>query len=123
MYTLDTNAIIYYLKDDSEVVIFLDKILNQPSPIYIASVSEVELFGFSKLTVKEIEKIENILSTLSIIPLDSHLAKIAGFLRRKYKLKTPDSIIAATTIFTGSTLITRNIRDFKKIPKFSLQEV
>lgn len=115
MYVLDTNAVIYYLKDDPQAVSVLERIFAQDSPIYVSTITEAELFGFSSLTEKEIKSIETILSTLSIIPLDSHLARIAGFIRREYRLKTPDSIIASTALFTNSILITRNVRDFKKI--------
>jgi len=65
MYTLDTNAIIYYLREDA----------------------------------------------------------IAGSLRRQHNIKTADSIVAATALFTGTTLITRNIRDFQKIPNLILRKV
>jgi len=43
--------------------------------------------------------------------------------RRQYRLKVPDSVIAATALFTGSTLLTRNTRDFRRIPNFSVLRV
>jgi len=36
-------------------------------------------------------------------------------LRKTYKTKLPDAIIAATAIAYGLTLITRNIKDFKGV--------
>jgi predicted nucleic acid-binding protein len=36
-------------------------------------------------------------------------------LRRKYRTKTPDAIIAATALMHGFTLITDNERDFNNI--------
>ncbi len=123
MYTLDTNAIIYYLKNDPKTVSVLEEIFNQDFPIYISAITEAELFGFSNLTFKEAKRIDDLLTTLLFIPLDSHLARIAGFFRRQYKLKIPDCIIAATATFTNSTLITRNIRDFKKIPDVKLLQI
>ncbi len=123
MYTLDTNAIIYYLKDDPNATRFLNDILNKDIPIYIASITEVELFGFTNLTSDETEKINDILSTLSIIPLDSRIARIAGSLRRQYKINAADSVIAATAMFTGTTLITRNVKDFNKISNLLLKKI
>jgi predicted nucleic acid-binding protein len=35
----------------------------------------------------------------------------------------PDSTIAATAMFTGSTLLTRNTRDFEKVPQLSLLKI
>ena len=123
MYTLDTNAIIYYLKDDPDAVIILSNIFTQDTPLYISAITEIELFGFSKLSDYEVEQIEAILKTVAIIPVDSRIARTAGFIRRNYHINIADSAIAATALFTGTTLLTRNIRDFRKIPNFSLSQV
>lgn len=123
MYTLDTNAIIYYLKDDPDAVIILSNIFTQDTPLYISAITEIELFGFSKLSDYEVEQIEAILKTVAIIPVDSRIARTAGFIRRNYHINIADSAIAATALFTGTTLLTRNIRDFRKIPNFSLRQV
>jgi predicted nucleic acid-binding protein len=84
--------------------------------------SEVELFSFSHLTEKEIQAIDSILATLSIIPLDSQIAQMAGFIRRTHRLKVPDSVIAATALFTGSILVTKDTHDFKRIEHLKLLE-
>ena len=57
MYTLDTNAIIYYLKDDAEAVGKLHGIFVKGSTLYVSAITEVELFSFSDLGLQEIEKI------------------------------------------------------------------
>ncbi len=46
LYTLDTNAIIYYLKDDTSAVTFLNKIFSQNISIYISAVTEIALGGY-----------------------------------------------------------------------------
>ena len=123
MYTLDTNAIIYYLKGDKNAVLILESIFREDTPIFISAITELELFSFSTLSSKEIQQIEQILQTLAIIPIDSRIARIAGALRRKYHLKTADSAVAATALFTGSTLTTRNIIDFQKISNLPLLKI
>lgn len=123
MYTFDTNAIIYYLKEDEDAMVIIEDILAKDLPVYISSLTEAELFSFSGLDDKEIEKIENILKTLAIIPVDSRIARIAGLIRSKYKTDLADSIIAATAMFTGTSLVTRNIKDFKNIANFSCKEI
>ena len=123
MYTLDTNAILYYLKDDSDAVSVLKGIFAQDVPLYVSAITELELFASPNLGAAEERLIENLLSTVSVLPVDSHIARLAAFIRRQYRLKTPDSVIAATTMFTGSTLVTRNTRDFQKVPHFSLLKV
>lgn len=123
MYTLDTNAIIYYLKDERNTVLVLRDIFTENVPIYVSAITEVELFGFPHLSEEEARAIDLLLQTLSVIPLDSRIARIAGAVRRKYHLKTPDSIIAATALFTGTALVTKNVSDFRSIPELSLKSL
>ena len=123
MYTLDTNAILYYLKDDPHTVSFLRGIFARNLPLYVSAITELELFAFSNLSADEEALIEDLLKTVAVIPLDSHVARLAAFVRRQYRLKVPDSAIAATAMFTGSTLLTRNTRDFQKVTRLSVLKV
>jgi tRNA(fMet)-specific endonuclease VapC len=123
MYTLDTDTIIYHLTKQISLPDIDADIFAPQTPLFISTVTELELFSSPTLTVQEAAQIESILPTLSIIQLDSTLARIAAFLRREYCLKTPDSVIAATAIFTRSTLLTNNIKDFKKVHGLKVQKV
>lgn len=122
-FTFDTNAIIYYLKGDKKVSSFIEEILNGNSSIYISTITEVELFGFPRITKIEAYKIEKILETISIIPLDSRIARMAASIRQLYKLKTADSVIAATALFTSSVLVTRNVKDFLKVTDLQVKSI
>lgn len=123
MYTLDTNVILYYLKDDPDTVSFLRKIFSQNVSLYVSAITELELFAFSNLSATEEALIEKLLTTVAVISVDSHIARLAALIRRQWRLKVPDSVIAATAMFTGSTLLTRNARDFQKVPRLSLRKV
>lgn len=124
MYTLDTNAIIYFLKDDPRAVPLLRDILSdQNIPVYVSTVTEAELFSYPNLKDDEIERIEDLLSLVTLLPLDSHVARFTGIVRSTYRLKMPDSVIAATALLTRSTLLTRNVKDFKKIPSLPVQAI
>ncbi|MBI2985843.1 MAG: type II toxin-antitoxin system VapC family toxin [Deltaproteobacteria bacterium] len=123
MYTLDTNAILYYLKDEPDTVSSLRNVFTQNVPLYVSAITELELFAFSNLSTAEEKLIEELLTTVAVISLDSHIARLAAFIRRQYRLKVPDSVIAATAMFTGSTLLTCNTRDFRRIPNLSLLRV
>lgn len=123
MYTLDTNAIIYYLKDDLEAVPALNHLFSQDTPLYISAITEVELFGFPKLNDEEAEQIEAVLRTVAVIPVDSRIARTAGLIRRVHHVNIADSIIAATALFTGTTLMTRNTRDFRNVPNLLVRKV
>lgn len=123
MYTLDTNTIIYYIKNDQDVVSALREIFASITPIYVSTITEVELFSFPNLIQKEINLIEYTLGTLAIIPVSSNIARIAGSLKRIYNVKLGDAVIAATALFTGSTLLTRNVGDFRKVKELTVRKI
>jgi predicted nucleic acid-binding protein len=123
MYILDTNAVIYYVKEDSNVVSIIEDIYTKNVPVYVSVITEAELFGFPQLSDEEAERIKKFLHTVSIIPMDSQIARLTGTIRKTYQLKIADSVIAATALFTGTRLLTRNVGDFKKVLGLDIQEI
>ena len=123
MYIFDTNAVIYYVKEESNVVSIIEDIYTKNVPVYLSVITEAELFGFPQLSDEEAERIEKFLHTVSIIPMDSQIARLTGTIRKKYQLKIADSVIAATALFTNSQLLTRNVGDFKRIPELRIQKI
>jgi len=63
-----------------------------------------EMLSCPKLTDEESMIIKGFVFNFEIIPLDFSFANIGGMLRSKYKIKLPDAIIAATTIYYNSPL-------------------
>ena len=123
MVTFDTNCIIYYLENDPSVIPVVEEFLHrEPRPL-VATITELELFSFSFLTPVETARIEEFIATCMVVLLDSPIARIGAQLRREYRLKTPDSIVAATALFTHSTLLTRNSKDFKKVSGLALHKI
>jgi predicted nucleic acid-binding protein len=120
VYTLDTNAIIYYLKSEATAVSVLEPVFAQDIALYVSAITELELFSSPALTDEDISAISQLLTSVVIIPVDSRLARFAGYLRREYRVKTADSAIAATALLTHTTLVTRNAQDFQRIPTLSL---
>jgi len=120
VYTLDTNAIIYYLDEDPTVVPLLDPLLGQDIAIFVSVVTELELLSHPRLTEEDMAEMQQLLTSVVIFPLESRLAQLAAALRRQYHLKTPDSVVAATALLTRTILVTRNIRDFQGIDGLSL---
>jgi predicted nucleic acid-binding protein len=97
--------------------------LAQNTPINISAITELELFAFANLSAREESLIEDLLATVSIITVDSRIARLAALARKSYGLKVPDSVIAATAMFTGSTLITRNTRDFRRVQNLAVLKI
>ena len=47
--------------------------------------------------------------------VDNPISLLAGDIGRRYGLAVPDAVIAATALMNNAELITKNIKDFKKI--------
>ena len=122
MYTLDTNFVIYYLIKDKQAEKFFNENLAN-SFYYISVISRVELFSYAEITAEEFSSIEAFLSTTRSVLIDNEIAMIAAELRRKYKIKIPDSLVAATALYTNTSLVTRNIKDFGKIKELKVIKV
>lgn len=122
MYTLDTNFIIYYLIKDKQALSFFNENLAN-NIYYISVISRLELFSYSEITASEFASIETFISTTRSVLIDNEVAMLAAGIRRKYKIKTPDSIVAATALYTNTALVTRNVKDFEKIKELTVIKV
>ena len=61
------------------------------------------------------ETVDQLLNPFTEYPIGRIEAKAAGNLRRQHAIRTPDALIAATAMQNGLTLVTRNLRDFRKV--------
>lgn len=116
-YLIDTNAIIDYLdsKLSQKATSFLDNIELQLSVI-----SRIELLGWHKATEQQLTMLGEFIGVLSVLGINEAVVLESIEIRKKYKVKLPDAIIAATASTNNFVLITRNIRDFKGIPNLKV---
>ncbi len=113
-FILDTNIIIYILSGDRIIANYLyQKIL------YTSIICEIELFSSKSLTSKEEKQIKSFLQEFTIISIDQSIKDLAILLRKKYSLKIPDSIIAATSISLEIPLVTSD-KGFKPISRLQI---
>jgi predicted nucleic acid-binding protein len=85
-----------------------------------SAITRLELFGLPGLKDEEETKISEILNPFVEIAVDSQIIDGAILIRKTKRIKVPDAIIAATALERSSSLITRNIEDFKGIPDLVL---
>ena len=123
MYTLDTNVLIYHFRGDTEATKSLEYLLKNENSFFISIITKIELFCYPEITQKEITLFKDFLQNAVVIYLDNTIADFVTEIRKNYKLKLPDATIAATAIYTNSTLITRNIKDFEKIKKLDIIKI
>jgi predicted nucleic acid-binding protein len=87
----------------------LSKIVDDK--IRISAINKIELLGFSNVE----QNIVDFVGFMEIYHIDDEIIDKTIELRKKYKIKLPDAIIAATTIVNNFTLISHNFKDFQKI--------
>ena len=80
----------------------------------------VESLGFAHLTKNEDLAFRKIFSEFYEVPITSEIIEQAILIRKNVRIKTPDSLIAASAIISSATLITRNLADFKNIPNLQV---
>ena len=111
---LDTNILIYFLEGNPE----LTNILNNER-ISISFISEIEILSHPNISFNDIQIIKDMLNNCEIIETSTSIKSTAIYIRRNYKLKLPDAIIAATAISLNLKLITSD-KAFQKIDELNL---
>ena len=126
-YLLDTNIVIYVLKRRPVEVL---KIFNtNASRMAISSITLSELiYGVEKSpnVDKNLEVIEEFISHLDVLSYDAkasqHSGQIKASLERKGEVIGENDIhIAAHAISQGLTLVTNNLREFKRVTNLALE--
>lgn len=117
MYTIDTNILIAYIGGEEAIVNRIKQWRGQSAAFFISSITECELLSYPKLSREEEAKIEVFLKEHAIaVPFDGGRARSAAAIRRVTPaLKLPDAAIAALALEMRTPLVTRNVRDFKRI--------
>ena len=115
-YLLDTNTVIYY--SDANLPIpaldFLDSILTIEGNISV--ISKIELLGWAYPNPGDYLKMQQFADKADVYMLTDEIINQTILLRKNFKIKLPDAIIAATALVHDFTLISRNAGDFKKLP-------
>ena len=115
-FLIDTNAVISYFQDTLPPASadWLEAALSEP--IYAISViTRLELFASPKTDEEERRLMEDFVQSSLVLPLDEAVIQQTIALRRQYRRKLPDAIIAATGLVHQLTIVTRNLGDFAPI--------
>ena len=115
MYLVDTNILIYYLNGNipSKAVEKSELIVKENFNISI--ITKMEFLGFRKHTTASFKQAEIFLKNSCLFELDNYIAGKVIEIKRRYKIKLSDAIIAATAMTNGLILVTRNVADFAEI--------
>ena len=97
----DTNIFINIAEGKADLSNYLDG-----NDIFISVITEIELLGYKNINDEETEYFKSIIDSCFSVDLIKQIKEITISLKKKYKLKLPDAIIAATAIFLEIPLIT-----------------
>lgn len=109
---LDTDVLIDHLIDPAR------SISPTIGDAAYSSITRAELY--SGLGADE-DVVDRLLVNFEEVPVGRAIAEEAGRIRRILRIKLPDALIAATAITTKRRLVTRNLRDYRRVKRLRLQ--
>lgn len=118
-YLIDTNAVIDYLacKLPDNAMSFLNRVVDDV-PI-ISVITKMEVLGFNA-PQQHYALLVDFMNDALVLDLSTQVVDTTIELRKTYKTKLPDAIIAATALTHKLTLLTRNTKDFLRIQNLQL---
>jgi tRNA(fMet)-specific endonuclease VapC len=127
MYLLDTNTLIYFFKQQGHVAAHLQQV--QASQIALPAVAIFELeYGLLRSTKPQTQQkgMDAVLAAYRVLPLDAKSAKSAAWAKHTLELAgapigPADQLIAGIALAHDLALITRNTREFSRVPGLRLE--
>ncbi len=106
---IDTNIALYLFGGDARIAEILDG-----QVVYVSFITELELLGYPNITADEEKVIMDFLDNCVVMDPNSQIKEASVKFRRRYGLKLPDCIIAATAYYLGIPLISAD-KDFMRM--------
>ena len=113
-YLLDTNAILYFLSGNECMEPYVS------GKIAYSIISEMELLSYTKISYDEEEIIKRFLKKNISVSISEEVKKRTIQIRKKYNIKLPDAIIAASAIEINLVFLTADL-GFAKVKELKLE--
>jgi hypothetical protein len=111
-YLVDTDVLVDHLRGVQELR------PRKRDRLAYSVITRAELFAGRADAEREVALL---LDGLAELPITRSSAEAAGRIRRTTGARLPDALIAATAIEHGVALMTRNRKDYERIPKLRLR--
>jgi tRNA(fMet)-specific endonuclease VapC len=126
MFVLDTNTVIDFFRGKGKVA---ERLLAVPPsaialPAIVAYETWVGVLG-SRNRARREPQFQAFLAAVEVLPFDAATARRAAEIRLALQrsgdaIGPMDTLIAATTLQSGATLVTRNTAEFRRVPQLTL---
>jgi predicted nucleic acid-binding protein len=115
-YLIDSNAIIDFISNKLPLkgMNFVENVVNAVPNLSI--ISKMEVLGFP-MEVSEEQIFIEFFNDSNIVSISDDIVDKTIEIRKNHKMNLPDAIIAATALTNDCMIISRNSKDFSKIPK------
>ena len=115
-FLMDTSAVIKYLGETfpPQGLTFIDNFIN--SDCTISFISEIELQVWKPANPDNLIVFKQFIANTQIIQINDDIIAETIKVRKDYRLKIADAIIAATALALNRTLVADNDRDFTRVP-------
>jgi tRNA(fMet)-specific endonuclease VapC len=129
-YLLDTNSISYLFRGEGRIAERLLAITPAdagiPAPVLYEARAGVLRLADGARRQAMLGALDQLAATLAVAAFDAAAAVVAARIRAALEAQgTPigpiDTLIAGTAIARGATLVTRNLREFERVPGLSLE--
>ena len=110
----DTNILIYLTAGNQNIAE-----VTRSKNLIISIITEMEIRSWPSLTIADIQTLKKLLSQCRVVGLNDEIKERAIEIRRKTKLKLPDSIVCSTALFLGLPLLMAD-QQFKKVKDLDL---
>ncbi len=97
---LDTNAFIYFFEGRKQIT----SLVVEAPTIYFSVITEIELLSATQVNDNELTQIRQFLNLCQSVSLTPEIIAQTIYIRRNYRLKVPDAIIAASAIVLDLSL-------------------
>lgn len=113
---IDSNVLIYAAQPEHDV---LRQFIREHAPA-VSVVSYIEVLGYHRLQEVERRLLEKFFRAAEILPLSDAIVEQTVQLRQRRRMSLGNSIVAATALVHGRSLVTHNTEDFEWIEELAV---